>query len=609
MYTKTKTIFLLLLCCGARWGYCQLSPGDLSKYHADLEGLLNCTKCHDLGEGISQAKCLACHTELKQRIDQNSGYHISSEVKAVSCIDCHNDHHGRNFEIIRFDQSTFDHELAGYKLEDAHAEQECIACHKDEFIADKKIRDKEYTFLGLDTKCSACHQDVHQGSLTTDCASCHDFKAFKPAPLFDHAQTEFPLKGKHLEVDCIKCHPVNQKNGQDFQVFNGLEFNNCTSCHEDEHDDRFGQNCVECHTEESWHLFKGMGNFDHNKTDFSLTGQHRTTDCFACHKNGTDNSNPFKEYETWKAFDCASCHHDVHETKLGSDCKICHSTRSFITLNKDHTFDHSKTDYPLSGKHLEVDCKGCHEGASKIEAIGFDRCNLCHEDYHEGQFKDDQGLTPDCAKCHTVSDFAESSFTIDDHNQTSFALEGAHMATPCFSCHLKEEEKWEFRNIGSSCNDCHADIHQGILDTKFYPEKQCQNCHTVNTWPDINFDHSLTNFALEGKHLEQQCNACHLVHGIDSKHQLFSGLTSRCMDCHDDIHQSQFLSDGLTDCNRCHGFSDWEASRFNHDETDFKLEGEHLRVDCKGCHKETQKENRSYINYQIEDHSCASCHL
>ena len=39
-----------------------MSPGDLTQYHADLEGLLNCTKCHDLGEGVSEAKCLDCES-------------------------------------------------------------------------------------------------------------------------------------------------------------------------------------------------------------------------------------------------------------------------------------------------------------------------------------------------------------------------------------------------------------------------------------------------------------------------------------------------------------------------------------------------------------------
>ncbi|MFZ4401794.1 MAG: hypothetical protein ACOYO1_17325, partial [Bacteroidales bacterium] len=40
----------------------QISPGELSNYHSHLEGISNCTKCHVLGEQLSNDKCLACHT-------------------------------------------------------------------------------------------------------------------------------------------------------------------------------------------------------------------------------------------------------------------------------------------------------------------------------------------------------------------------------------------------------------------------------------------------------------------------------------------------------------------------------------------------------------------
>lgn len=605
---KSRIFLLLSFSVYTLLCFSQLSPGDLTQYHADLEGLLNCTKCHDLGEGVSETKCLDCHAALKARIDQNKGYHVSREVKPKTCVECHNDHHGRNFEIIRFDEDNFDHNLTGYKLEGKHFETDCRECHKNEFIRDPDIRKKEYTFLGLNSDCLTCHDDAHQGSLDNDCAQCHGFEAFKPANFFDHAKTDFPLRGKHKEIDCIECHPIIQKAAKDFQEFAGIDFANCTSCHDDAHRGEFGQNCSECHTEESWHFFKGMGNFDHNKTHFPLSGKHRTTDCLDCHKNGTNNRSPFKEFVNWKTFECAQCHEDVHEAKLGEDCKTCHSTRSFTALNKDHNFDHSNTDYVLEGKHLEVDCKECHRGKTKIEPLEFGHCKHCHEDYHQGQFNDEKGVTQDCAKCHTVQDFAESNFTIDDHNQTSFVLDGAHMATPCFGCHLTEE-KWTFRDIGTKCNDCHDDIHEGILDVRFYPDKACQNCHQNTEWPDIKFDHTETNFVLEGKHLETRCNDCHLQHGIDNEHQLFSGLTSRCMECHNDVHQGQFQVDGLTECSQCHSFDNWEASRFNHDETDFRLEGEHLRVDCIGCHKVVSKAGIEFIDYQIEDFRCAACHL
>src|SRR5512139_2822916 len=89
--------------------FAQISPGDLAQPHSALEGMSNCTQCHTLGAKVSNEKCLTCHTEIKERVDANKGYHSSSEVKAKSCVACHNDHHGRTFEIIRFDKQNFDH--------------------------------------------------------------------------------------------------------------------------------------------------------------------------------------------------------------------------------------------------------------------------------------------------------------------------------------------------------------------------------------------------------------------------------------------------------------------------------------------------------------------
>ncbi|MCB0687274.1 MAG: hypothetical protein KDC53_12145 [Saprospiraceae bacterium] len=608
MVNKFRFFLVILLLSSTFRIFGQLSPGDLSKYHADLEGLLNCTQCHNLGEGISETKCLECHNELKSRIDQNKGYHSSLEVKQKACIECHNDHHGRNFEIVHFDENNFNHELTGYELEGKHGDTKCLDCHKKSFIDNPVVQQKEFTFLGLNTDCRKCHEDSHQGSLSNNCASCHGFDSFKPAEKFNHDNSKFALKGKHLEIDCIECHPIIQKNGKDFQEFKGIEFTSCSSCHDDAHQGAFGKNCSECHTEESWHYFKELGNFNHNKTHFPLTGRHRNTDCLDCHKNGTNNQSPFKEFTTWKTFDCAQCHDDVHEEKLGTDCKNCHSTQSFTRLNKENTFDHSKTDYALEGKHQMVDCNQCHTSNHKIEPLEFDRCNQCHDDFHKGQFTTSEGTLTDCGKCHTVKDFAETLYTLEDHNGSLFPLEGGHVATPCFACHLKEDN-WTFRDIGQRCNDCHIDEHEGFLDPKFYPDKECKSCHTAQTWSAIQFDHDQTNFSLEGKHLSARCNDCHLLHGIDNEHQLFSGLTSRCMDCHDDIHAGQFLQDGLTDCSRCHSFENWEASRFNHNETRFRLDGEHSRVECAGCHKVRNLDEREYIDYKIEDFRCAACHL
>ncbi len=47
----------------------QISPGDLSRAHQNLEGIANCQQCHETGRELSGAKCLACHTEIKAQVD------------------------------------------------------------------------------------------------------------------------------------------------------------------------------------------------------------------------------------------------------------------------------------------------------------------------------------------------------------------------------------------------------------------------------------------------------------------------------------------------------------------------------------------------------------
>ena len=87
----------------------QLSPGDLSTPHSNLEGISNCTQCHVLGNKVSVEKCLACHTEIKERIDGQKGYHSSSDVKGKLCFSCHSEHNGKNFQLVRLDITKFDH--------------------------------------------------------------------------------------------------------------------------------------------------------------------------------------------------------------------------------------------------------------------------------------------------------------------------------------------------------------------------------------------------------------------------------------------------------------------------------------------------------------------
>ena len=508
----------------------QISPGELAEPHAHLEGMSNCTQCHDLGEHVSDSKCLACHKELKARIDQKKGFHSSPKVSGKNCITCHSDHLSRKYDIVHLDKTKFDHKDAGFVLEGKHKEKQCVDCHKAENIKDPAIRKKKMTFLGLTSECLSCHKDYHQGTLPANCVNCHTFESFKPSKKFDHQTTKFPLRGKHADVACIKCHPLEKKNGQDIQKFIGVEFNNCTACHKDAHENKFGNDCRKCHSEESFHQISGI-----------------------------------------------------------------------------KTFDHSKTDFPLKGKHQTVDCKLCHKG-SYTAPIKYASCFNCHKDFHKGQFisKNNQS---DCKDCHDENGFKSTSFSINQHNKGDFKLDGAHLATPCFSCH-KTSEEWNFRFQDKRCIACHDNIHKDKMNEKYIPDGQCDKCHNVTGWNIVTFDHKITTFELLGKHAGHSCRECHFKTDPDNKtKQLFADLKPNCVVCHTDVHQMQFNVNEITDCLACHGFENWKADRFDHNKTQFKLDGGHKGVDCKKCHLENKKSIVPFIQYKNTDRQCKSCHI
>jgi hypothetical protein len=533
MSTRVKysiSLLVLLAVCSSS-SFAQISPGALAKPHSHLEGMSNCTKCHDLGDKVSNAKCLACHTELKVRIDQQKGYHSSAEVKGKQCASCHNDHHGLTFQIIRFDKDKFNHNLSGYKLTGAHSKKKCDDCHKASFIADRKIRAKKYTFLGLKTECLTCHADYHQKTLSASCSNCHNDEKFKPASKFDHQKTKFPLTGKHEVVACADCHKTTVSNGIKFQEFKGVKGTNCSNCHKDPHENKFGQNCAECHNNESFAAVGGVKNFDHTKTNFEL-----------------------------------------------------------------------------EGKHQKVDCKSCHK-IKLTTPLNYKRCTDCHADYHNKQFAKN-GVSPDCSTCHNVKGFTEFSFTIEQHNASIFPLKGAHVATPCFACH-KKQEKWKFKEIGKTCKDCHDNIHKTFISDKYYPESDCEACHNLSKWNSVEFDHKKTQFELEGAHTKQTCRDCHFnKEKSGHANQKFTGLTTNCTACHTDVHVQQFDSDGVTDCKKCHTSDSFKpASRFDHSKSRFLLDGKHVNVPCAKCHKEESDKGVTFILYKTNKLKCEDCHL
>ena len=175
-------------------------------------------------------------------------------------------------------------------------------------------------------------------------------------------------------------------------------------------------------------------------------------------------------------------------------------------------------------------------------------------------------------------------------------------------CHVSEDE-WSFRNIGERCVDCHQNIHKGYIQDKFYSNQDCTSCHNSDSWASVKFDHSLTDWPLEGAHLNVDCRACHFEE-IDNQgnySQSFENLSTECVHCHENIHGDQFEEQGSTDCIKCHVTVDWEPINFDHSKTKFSLEGKHAEIECKACHNNFDEETKRII-YQIEKFECIDCH-
>jgi hypothetical protein len=313
-------------------------------------------------------------------------------------------------------------------------------------------------------------------------------------------------------------------------------------------------------------------------------------------------------------FTCSDCHKDPHSNKFGVNCSQCHNEDSFQIVKGVKDFDHNKTDYKLEEKHLTVDCKTCHK-TKFTDPLKFKLCTDCHTDYHNNQFVKN-GVSPDCSQCHTLKGFTLFSYSIDQHNQSVYPLIGAHLAVPCNDCHKKQKD-WNFRNIGLACKDCHTDIHKAFIPAKNYPEANCKNCHNENSWADVSFDHSTTDFSLTGAHLKAICRDCHLTtdsQGIinrDAKGiivQKFSDLSKDCSSCHPDKHNKQFEKNGITTCTECHDTNSWNVSKFDHNKAAFKLDGKHINVPCIKCHKPQQEGSSIIVTYKIKDYKCESCH-
>ena len=136
------------------------------------------------------------------------------------------------------------------------------------------------------------------------------------------------------------------------------------------------------------------------------------------------------------------------------------------------------------------------------------------------------------------------------------------------------------------------------VQTKSHPHKvlkrSCQTCHVSESFKIIRFDHTTTDYPLEGRHESVPCLSCHVVEN-------FTKVDQQCFSCHQDVHEAKLGPD----CERCHTSQSWmifDAEEI-HERTRFPLLGRHILVDCETCHTGMPQND-----FALNSASCESCH-
>ena len=247
--------------------------------------------------------------------------------------------------------------------------------------------------------------------------------------------------------------------------------------------------CSACHTTEGWAVAgAGAGSsdtgFDHAITGFPLGGRHRTVPCTGCHVPGRSISR-----------DCASCHRDEHDGRLGSACDSCHGATSWHRT--DAIAMHRRTRLPLTGMHALADCTECHQQSTghRFTNVPAD-CFACHQDdYLRPDVHPNHGGTAgsppfprDCSMCHAPSGWSpafvdpailprSSGLVAPDGHDLRFAISfGPHRGTDCASCHVSTAVP-----AAVECTGCHAHSVARIASVHASPVptdgRACLSCH------------------------------------------------------------------------------------------------------------------------------------
>ncbi len=422
-----------------------------------------CMDCHIQPETYSVFSCTTCHEHNQPGTDSQHNEVSGYSYNSTSCYACHPT--GRS-------EGAFNHDATGFPLKGAHIQVQCLDCHSN-------------GYAGTSNLCSSCHTSNYNqatnpnhvsAGIATECETCHSAEGWSPS-IFNHvATTGFDLSGGHAGRQCVDCH----------QGTTGNASSECISCHQENFNQaenhvaqNYPLNCLQCHTTTNW----AGATFDHNSTNFPLTGAHVATECAACHTNGYSGT----------PTTCASCHQtNYNETVnpnhnsigIPTNCDECHTTEpdwqpALFPIHNDY--------YALNGAHATVvnNCFLCHEGNYTSTP---NSCYGCHSaDYNNTKDPSHNAaqFPTDCESCHSETAWTPATF---NHDGQYFPIySGRHQGTwsSCATCHTQPTNYAVF-----SCITCHehnqtdTDSHHREVGNYVYTSTSCYDCHPTGRTDD-----------------------------------------------------------------------------------------------------------------------------
>ncbi len=364
---------------------------------------------------------------------------------------CHNS--------VAWNQVSFNHSATTFPLTGAHTSINCSSCHSS-------------GFAGTPTDCYSCHNNSYNGStnpnhqaagISTSCQGCHNTTAWIPST-FGHSTTGFELLGQHASIQCSSCHQGTTSG------LNPL----CISCHQDNYNNApnhtsqgYPTTCEMCHNSVAWNQVT----FNHQNTNFPLTGSHLNVSCSNCHSAGFTGTTTV----------CFDCHQTAYNTStnpshtalsLPTNCSNCHTTNPGW---EPASFSIHNNFYPLIGAHSAIanNCVTCHNGNYNSTP---NTCYGCHQnDYNSSNNPPHQsaGFPHECESCHTQNAWVPSTF---DHDNQYFPIyTGRHRNKwdQCSDCHVDPTNYMVF----SCTTGCHQNAH--------HQGQNCYSCHPTGNGDKI----------------------------------------------------------------------------------------------------------------------------